>query len=176
MRYFVCFAANCGIWWGGWRRRRSRFLSFSNWETKEEITEVWLHLWNSLISPFLSTKLNGRGMHNLEHLDRKKQKEKHSRTEQNENQEILPMFIAPRILEWNSFYFSRLSNVIWGERRNLSFPYSNIAEKFMWFCFRTENWINLNGRKWRHKVAIRNVKRRRRGRGNEILHLTARKS
>ena len=67
-------------------------------------------------------------MHNLEHLDRKKQKEKQNRTEQNENQEILPMFIAPRILEWNSFYFSRLSNVIWGERRNLSFPYSDIAE------------------------------------------------
>lgn len=42
----------------------------------------------------------------------KKQKEKQNRTEQNENQEILPMFIAPRILEWNSFYFSRLSNVI----------------------------------------------------------------
>ena len=37
---------------------------------------------------------------------------KKNRTEQNENQEILPMFIAPRILEWNSFYFSRLSNVI----------------------------------------------------------------
>ena len=64
---------------------------------------------------------------------------KKNRTEQNENQEILPMFIARRILEWNSFYFSRLSNVIWGERRNLSFPYSDIAEKFMWFCFCTEN-------------------------------------
>lgn len=37
---------------------------------------------------------------------------KKNRTEQNENQEILPMFIARRILEWNSFYFSRLSNVI----------------------------------------------------------------
>lgn len=41
---------------------------------------------------------------------------KKNRTEQNENQEILPMFIAPRILEWNSFYFSRLSNV---KRRNV---------------------------------------------------------
>ena len=45
-------------------------------------------------------------------ISTEKNKKKNITEQNNENQEILPMFIAPRILEWNSFYFSRLSNVI----------------------------------------------------------------